>query len=162
MPNLPANRDPSTTQPATWNFGQQTCPKEVVTRGVRQLVAGQRRGEAEDPDGYVATIAAILAYYPPSVVQAVTHPVHGLQTRLDWLPKPSELKRACDAESHAQWQRAEREKAARAPRLSPPDEPTPAERARIRDAMAVFLAELRGRGKIVGGADEGAVAEAAE
>ncbi|MFL5063419.1 MAG: hypothetical protein ACJ8FU_08450 [Xanthobacteraceae bacterium] len=94
------------------------------------LLAGQRRGEAEDPDGYVASIAAVLAYYPPSVVQAVTHPVHGLQTRLDWLPKPAELKRACEAEAAAQHRRSKLEAQRNAPKLPPPPEPTQEARER--------------------------------
>lgn len=135
MPNLTSENPyttPLTTSPSAWAYGRQTSPTETVTRGVRQLFAGQRRGDAEDPDGYVATVAAILAYYAPSVVEAVTHPVHGLQTQQDWLPKPAELKRACEAEAARQAAR----RAVANPKLPPPPpERTPEE---IERAMARY------------------------
>jgi hypothetical protein len=107
----------------------------VVTECIRYLVAGQTTGKAEDPDGYVKTIAAILIRYPESVVRVVTHPAHGLPVQLDWLPKPSEVKRACEAEAAKQFAAV----APPVPRLLDPKR-TPEEIARV-DAK---LREVRG------------------
>jgi hypothetical protein len=70
------------------------------------LLFGQyRKGDANDPETYVATIAAILAEFPEETVRYVTDPRTGLasnpipdpETGKVWtgMPNPAEVKQAC-------------------------------------------------------------------
>jgi len=63
------------------------------------LLGCYRTGEANDPDTYVAAIAAILARYPQEVMTAVTHPATGLPSKKGWLPTVKEVVDACN-EAH--------------------------------------------------------------
>jgi hypothetical protein len=56
------------------------------------------RADVPNAGVYVGTLAQILASYPESVINAVTHPTRGLQTRCTFRPKPAEVRAACDAE----------------------------------------------------------------
>jgi hypothetical protein len=56
-----------------------------------------RKGDANDPETYVAALAAVLASYPEDVIKNVTHPVTGLPSRVDFLPTVAEVFRACEA-----------------------------------------------------------------
>src|SRR4051812_4873530 len=62
----------------------------------RLLLGCYRKGDASDPETYVAAIAATLASYPDDVITEVTHPVKGLPSRLSWLPTVSEVHMACE------------------------------------------------------------------
>lgn len=55
-----------------------------------------RKQDANDPDIYVAAVAAILNEYPPAVIDYVTDPRTGLANRLKWLPTVAEVREACD------------------------------------------------------------------
>jgi hypothetical protein len=56
-----------------------------------------RKGDANDPDTYVAAITATLARYPEDVIRDVTNPASGLPTRRDFLPTVKEVFDACEA-----------------------------------------------------------------
>lgn len=64
----------------------------------RLLLGCYRTGDANDPDTYVAAIAAILARYPQNIITAVTHPASGLPVKCNWLPTVKEVSDACEAE----------------------------------------------------------------
>ena len=68
-----------------------------ATQRARLLLGCYRTGDANDPETYVAAIAAVLAGYPEHVITEVTHPVTGLPTRLTWLPTVKEVFDACQA-----------------------------------------------------------------
>jgi hypothetical protein len=55
-----------------------------------------RKGDANDPDTYVAAITATLARFPEQVITEVTHPATGLPTRKSWLPSVKEVFDACN------------------------------------------------------------------
>jgi hypothetical protein len=57
-----------------------------------------RTGQANDPDLYVAGIAAVLAEYPRKVIDFVTDPRTGLPRKLSFLPSIAEVSGACDEE----------------------------------------------------------------
>lgn len=57
-----------------------------------------RKGDANDPDTYVAAIAAILADYENEVIRQVTDPRYGLPRRLSFMPTAKEVADACEAE----------------------------------------------------------------
>jgi hypothetical protein len=54
-----------------------------------------RKGDANDPDIYVAAIAAVLSHYPPEVVEKITNPFGGLPSRCNFLPTVREVHAAC-------------------------------------------------------------------
>ena len=56
-----------------------------------------RKGDANDPDTYVAAITATLARYPEDVIRDVTHPATGLPIQKDFLPTVREVHLACEA-----------------------------------------------------------------
>lgn len=56
-----------------------------------------RRGQANDPDMYVASIAAVLTDYSEEVRTYVTDPRTGVQNRVKFLPEVFEVREACEA-----------------------------------------------------------------
>jgi hypothetical protein len=60
------------------------------------LLGSSRTGEANDPEAYVASIIRILSAYPLDIVWRVVDPLDGLPGKLEWLPKPYEVKKALD------------------------------------------------------------------
>lgn len=62
----------------------------------RLLLGCYRTGDANDPETYVAAVAATLAHYPDEIITEVTHPVSGLPSRQKWLPSVSEVRMACE------------------------------------------------------------------
>lgn len=71
-----------------------------------------RKGDANDPDTYVAAITATLARYPEDVIRAVTHPATGLPIQKDFLPTVREVYLACE-----EFEQPRREAAARQRRI---------------------------------------------
>jgi hypothetical protein len=68
----------------------------------RVLFGSYRRGDANDPDAYVASIAAVLSMYEPELVKKVTDPRTGIQTTekfMTFMPNSGELKRYCDEQA---------------------------------------------------------------
>jgi hypothetical protein len=66
------------------------------------LFGSYRRGDANDPDTYVAAIAAVLSLYEPDLIREVTDPRTGIQTTdrfQTFMPNAGELKRYCEAEA---------------------------------------------------------------
>ncbi len=57
-----------------------------------------RKGDANDPEIYVAAIAAVLSEYPESVIDFVTDPRTGLPRSCKFLPQVAEVSDACDAQ----------------------------------------------------------------
>jgi hypothetical protein len=58
-----------------------------------------RRGDANDPDTYVAACAAVLACYSPEIIKRVTDPRTGISTTEKFRafpPNSGELKAYCD------------------------------------------------------------------
>jgi hypothetical protein len=86
-----------------------TCPSEVAATRAGILLACYRKGDAEEPEIYVASVAAILSSYPLEVAYRVTDPRTGLGGKSQWLPTVAEVRVACEAEmapSRAQARRA--------------------------------------------------------
>lgn len=74
-----------------------TDPQTAANRALL-LLGSYRKGDAEDPDTYATAVAAVLSQYPADVVQRVTDPRTGIAGRSKWLPNPSEVREACEAE----------------------------------------------------------------
>lgn len=65
-------------------------------RAARRLLGCYRTGDANDPEVYIAGVVRILSAYPMDVVNRAIDPLMGLPSRVDWLPKFSEIKTACE------------------------------------------------------------------
>jgi hypothetical protein len=80
-------------------FGVSTRDQTSLTKyageRARILFGSLRTGEANDPDVYVAAIAATLAEYPEDVIMAVTRP-SGLPRKGNFLPSVREVYLACE------------------------------------------------------------------
>jgi hypothetical protein len=55
-----------------------------------------RKGDANDPEVYVAAISAMLAQYPDWIVIKVTDPMRGIPSEMDFLPTVKEVRDACE------------------------------------------------------------------
>lgn len=81
-----------------------------------------RTGQANDPDVYVASIAAILTDYPNETIRYVTDPRTGIaanpppdpETGRTWtgMPNPADVKRACETHYGPERRRIERDRQA--------------------------------------------------
>lgn len=84
----------------------------------RRIVGVYRKSELNDPEVYTAILIALLLEYPHSIVTRVAHPVHGLQSRMKFLPTIAEVREACEQEQKrqrnlvvvARWQLQEHER----------------------------------------------------
>jgi hypothetical protein len=68
----------------------------MVNRYATLLLGSYRTGDANDPEVYVAAITAVMSDYPEDVLRSITDPRTGIPSRLEWLPKPAEVKAACE------------------------------------------------------------------
>lgn len=75
---------------------QQAKISTYATDRARLLLGCYRTGDANDPDTYVAAIAATLARYSEAIITDVTHPVTGLPSKKGWLPTVKEVFDACE------------------------------------------------------------------
>lgn len=61
------------------------------------LLGCYRTGDANDPETYVAAVAATLARYPEEIITLVTHPTEGtIVGHIQWLPSVMEVREACE------------------------------------------------------------------
>lgn len=88
------------------------CSPLLAAKQTRVLLGCYRKGEAADPEVYVASVATVLTRYPETIVRKVTHPVDGLPGKLNWLPTVAEVRSACDAEMKPFYDEAARQKRA--------------------------------------------------
>lgn len=66
------------------------------------LFGSYRRGDANDPERYVAAIAAVLSMYEPDLIREVTDPRSGIATTekyMSFMPNAGELKVYCDQQA---------------------------------------------------------------
>lgn len=98
--------DPSRMPPATSpsassilpTVQRPKCPPEQAAKAAQLLLGCYRKGDAADPDTYVAAIAATLAQFPEHVVRKITNPVTGIPARIAFLPAVAEVRQACQGE----------------------------------------------------------------
>jgi hypothetical protein len=79
--------------------------KALYLEAARMLLGSYRTGEANDPDVYVAAVVRVLSGYPMEIVNRVIDPLTGIPSKIKWLPKPFEIKQACE-EIHGSVRRA--------------------------------------------------------
>lgn len=73
------------------------CSPEMAVKRGRLLLGCYRKGEAGDPDVFMAALVIVLQKYPESVVVAVTDPKGGLSSKQTFLPSIAEVTAACEA-----------------------------------------------------------------
>ena len=56
-----------------------------------------RKGDANDPETYVAAVTVVLAEYSEETIRRVTDPRTGLPRTNKFMPNPAEVAEACDA-----------------------------------------------------------------
>lgn len=83
---------------------------EYAAERARLLFGQFRKGDANDPTTYTASIAAVLAGYPDDVVRQATDPRSGLGAHLSWLPTVKEVHDFCREIVDAEAQAARRER----------------------------------------------------
>jgi len=71
--------------------------KSYAANRAKLLFGCYRKGDANDPETYVAAITAVLSRYGEDVIRAVTHPAKGLPIRTNFLPTVKEVFEACEA-----------------------------------------------------------------
>jgi hypothetical protein len=71
------------------------CSPEIATQRAALMFGCYRRGDASDPDTYVAAVAAVFSSFSEDVVFYVTDPRTGIPGDLKWLPNVAECKEAC-------------------------------------------------------------------
>lgn len=77
---------------------------EYATERAKILFGCYRRGDANDPDTYVAAVAMVLSKYAVEVIKAVTDPYSGLPSRkkengYSGMPDVADVREACDNEA---------------------------------------------------------------
>lgn len=102
----------TSTKESSGSSTRSTPPHQVAfaMERARMLFGSYRRGDANDPEVYVAAITAVLTRYPPDLVREVTDPNTGIQTSekyLSFMPNAGELKAYCDGvaarKQHLRW-----------------------------------------------------------
>lgn len=130
-----------TTQQTTYTRGysRSTSPHQAAyaTERAKVLFGSYRRGDANDPDAYVAAITAVLATYDADLIREVTDPRTGICTSEKYaafMPNAGELKIYCEAIA-ARKDRMKRLGELPRPDFSrralPPPEPRPGDKATV-------------------------------
>lgn len=77
---------------------------EYATERAKILFGCYRRGDANDPDTYVAAVSMVLSKYAVEVIKAVTDPYSGLPSKkkengYSGMPDVADVREACDNEA---------------------------------------------------------------
>lgn len=90
---------PQTTSSQKSAHSMRQRQAEYATERAKVLFGSYRRGDANDPDAYVAAVAAVLSLYDFDLMREVTDPRTGIQTTekfAPFMPNAGELKVYCD------------------------------------------------------------------
>ena len=82
------------SQKCELSTSQATLSAYAMERA-RLLFGSYQKGDANDPETYVAVVAATLSRYPEDMITDVTH-YTGLPKRKDFLPTVREVYLACE------------------------------------------------------------------
>lgn len=97
------DEQPFTTRRETSQRGSQSSTSQhqaaYAAQRAEVLFGCYRRGDANDPERYVAAIAAVLSVYETELIREVTDPRTGIMTTekyMTFMPNSGELKVYCD------------------------------------------------------------------
>lgn len=126
-----------TTSSSASGRSTSQAPASYAVERARVLFGSYRRGDANDPDAYVAAIAAVLSTFDSELIREVTDPRTGISTTekfCSFMPNAGELKRYCE-DLAARRARLERlgslDVPTRAQVFLPPRQPQPGDRANV-------------------------------
>ena len=83
----------------SFRTSRQNSIAAYAAERARLLFGSYRRGDANDPETYVAAIAAVLSDYSPETIRFATDPRGGISTKEKFrafMPNPGELKAFCE------------------------------------------------------------------
>lgn len=113
----------------------ELCNSEWLAGRIALIFSAYRKDEWQDPEGFIAQLGLNLEQYPPEIVEYVTDPVTGIQTRSKWPPSLAEVVEACRAELE------HRQKVAKFSSLPPPAERLPKPRFSATDSYEAMFAK---------------------
>jgi hypothetical protein len=70
--------------------------ESLILRCQRIIFSAYRTDQYSDPEGYMASLGAVLEQYPNEVIVYVTDPRTGIQRKSKWPPTIAEIVGACD------------------------------------------------------------------
>jgi hypothetical protein len=70
--------------------------KKLAAYHAKLILGCYRVGDANDPEIYVAAVAALLSRYPSDIGTRLSDPKDGIAGRIKWLPSVSEIREECD------------------------------------------------------------------
>lgn len=134
---------------------------QFAAERARLLFGSYRRGDANDPAAYLATIAAVLSEYPEETIRYVTDPRTGIasnpkrdpRTGRAWtgLPDPGDIRWACEAHYGPTKRAIEREAQER--RTIEERNRVNSEREKPTKTYEQMVADCRARGLMIGPRD---------
>lgn len=94
------------------NVGSSALPRDpaYTLQKAQMIFSCYRKDETQDPEVYVAAVAAVLSGYPETVIDYVCDPRTGITGTNKWLPSVSEVKEACDVHANRIAQDIERKR----------------------------------------------------
>ena len=87
--------------------------KSWVLSRIEMIMAGYRKADYHSPEAFMMQVAMNLMKYPKDIIEYVSAPTTGIQTRSQWPPSLAEIVNACIAEQ------THREKIARYTAMGP-------------------------------------------
>lgn len=93
------DEDDATALSEAFPQNEATCGAAFAVTRARLLLGCYPRGQAQDPETYVAAVSAVLADFSSAVVAAVTDPRSGVARAVKFLPAVAEIVDACEAEA---------------------------------------------------------------
>ena len=92
--------------------GSSALPRDpaYTLQKAEMIFSCYRKDETQDPEVYVAAVAAVLSGYPTTIIDYVCDPRTGITGTNKWLPSVSEVKEACDIHANRIAQDVERRK----------------------------------------------------
>ena len=87
--------------PSPLSQPQQTeLDKSWVLSRVEMILAGYRKANYQNPEAFMMQVAMNLMTFPKEVIEYVSAPTTGIQTRSKWPPNLAEIVKACTAEKN--------------------------------------------------------------
>lgn len=72
--------------------------KSWVLSRIEMILSGYRKADYHDPEAFMAQVAINLMKFPQEIIEYVSAPETGIQTRSQWPPSLAEIVNACTAE----------------------------------------------------------------
>lgn len=74
--------------------------KSWVLSRIEMILAGYRKADYHNPEAFMTQVAMNLMTFPKDIIEYVSAPTTGIQTRSKWPPNLAEIIDACTAEQN--------------------------------------------------------------